>query len=68
MLNDMGGASDDASEETLTARLAYYRKRAAEAEQEAERATCLDLREAYIALARCLLQLVEKNAQQEGHS
>jgi hypothetical protein len=68
MLNDMGDASEDASEETLTARLAYYRKRAAEAEEEAGKAASSDLREAYIALARRLLQLAEKNAQPEGHS
>jgi hypothetical protein len=57
----------DASEETLPARLAYYRKRATEAEQEAEKTTSSDVREAYIALARCLLHLVEKNAPPPTH-
>ena len=50
----------DASEEMLSARLAYCHKQATEAEQEAERPTSSDVREAYIALPRCLLHLVKK--------
>jgi hypothetical protein len=53
----------DASEETLATRIAYYRKRAAEAEQEAKETNSPELRDAYLGLATCLSRLAKKNAQ-----
>jgi hypothetical protein len=57
--------TEDASEETLAARIAYYRKRAAEAEQEAKLTNSPELREAYLGLSRCLSRLAKKNARRE---